>query len=996
MRSALLFLAITLQISATAAPEIPAGPFVETFVSAFVRDRMIALRDIAGTPTAAGATWGDQNDWLDGYHCFSFTRYEWSIREQKSDRAIIDVWLYATAVTAGAQRVEVIVPRRWRLDLALQNGVWKMLGSQTRETELARDAIARKEADPWQCFLQERDVDPEVFLVKIARNNTGPGPMLEWAVREARRISSPFHRADIFGAAIGAHNAPDPARAKALAQEALSAARESGDDDALAQAHLDAGMQEWNARNDDVALEHFAASAAFVDRVRDPRASIRSSHLIGVINNGRNNHPAALAAGEATLKSATRYDWEAGMCSSRFVIANLHTTVGNLEVAAESLRGLLRCSDERGHNGTATNALLNLAAVLDQIDSRNDVTPLLRRALELAPGWVTDEVVSAIHLALGNDLLPDPKAADEYLIALELARKVDDTPGIVNALRRLSRLRYAQARFQEALEHADEALRASTHKGTVGATAGDAVQVATILMARARALRALGKTGEAEVALRQAVKDIEKQREALPAHGAILTNFLDEYAAVYRELAELLFDAKRNDEAAVAADAVKARALRDLLAAGKVDFSSRMTESDQAEGARLEREAERLNTLILQAPAGTDARAQLERQRERVRLAIEQFATAVSLRRPALRARAIAAGENPLQSTAVLQSELILHYLVTDDRTMLFVIRRGNVKSHVIPIGREELGKKVDALLAKIASRDLRSASDAKALHELLLGPVAFSPADATLCIIPDDVLWNVPFHALRGNDGRYVVERAAVHYAPSLAALATPNAAPLSGGGRVLAFGNPTIADATTRRARSLVRDVRLGNLPDAEDEVAAIGGMYGAGARVLTGPRALESTAKKEAGEYDILHFAAHAIADNRQPLYSGVVLAVTGDDGEDGILEARELMELDLRARLVVLAACSTGSGRIRAGEGLVGLSWAFLVAGCPRMVVTKWEVDSVSTKTMMIDFHRRLRAGDSAPAALRKAQLRLMKRPRFADPLYWAPFIVLGTP
>src|SRR5213079_3293397 len=109
------------------------------------------------------------------------------------------------------------------------------------------------------------------------------------------------------------------------------------------------------------------------------------------------------------------------------------------------------------------------------------------------------------------------------------------------------------------------------------------------------------------------------------------------------------------------------------------------------------------------------------------------------------------------------------------------------------------------------------------------------------------------------------------------------------------------------------------------------------------------------KEAPKYSIIHLATHGILDDSSPMYSRLVMArAENDPNDDGLLEAREIMRLDLHADLVVLSACQTARGRIGAGEGMIGMSWAFFVAGVPTMVASQWKVDSTSTAKLMVDF------------------------------------------
>ena len=160
-----------------------------------------------------------------------------------------------------------------------------------------------------------------------------------------------------------------------------------------------------------------------------------------------------------------------------------------------------------------------------------------------------------------------------------------------------------------------------------------------------------------------------------------------------------------------------------------------------------------------------------------------------------------------------------------------------------------------------------------------------------------------------------------------------------------------------------------------------------------MYVGVEASEERAKAEADGSRILHFATHGIVNEASPMYSQLVLSTLGDK-EDGLLEAWEILNLDLNADLVVLSACETARGRVGAGEGMVGISWAFFVAGSPTTVVSQWKVESASTTELMLSFHRNLMKGDSKAQALRSAALKLLGDSRYRHPFYWAGFVVIG--
>jgi CHAT domain-containing protein len=218
-----------------------------------------------------------------------------------------------------------------------------------------------------------------------------------------------------------------------------------------------------------------------------------------------------------------------------------------------------------------------------------------------------------------------------------------------------------------------------------------------------------------------------------------------------------------------------------------------------------------------------------------------------------------------------------------------------------------------------------------------------------------------------------------------------------------LLAFGNPTVNKENSTRIKRVFMDEDLGSLPEAEKQVAALAQLYGIKqSRVYTGADAREDRAKAEAPAFRVIQFATHGILDGNSPMYSHLVLSqAAGDTNEDGLLEAWEITNLNLNADLVVLAACETARGRVGAGEGMIGMSWAFFVAGSPTTVASQWKVESASTTRLMVEFHRNLRSRMQNPGArmskakaLQLASLKLLKSTEYQHPFYWAGFVLVG--
>jgi CHAT domain-containing protein len=147
----------------------------------------------------------------------------------------------------------------------------------------------------------------------------------------------------------------------------------------------------------------------------------------------------------------------------------------------------------------------------------------------------------------------------------------------------------------------------------------------------------------------------------------------------------------------------------------------------------------------------------------------------------------------------------------------------------------------------------------------------------------------------------------------------------------------------------------------------------------------------------QYRIIHFATHGLLNSQHPELSGIVLSLFDEQGraQDGFLRLHDIYNMRLASDLVVLSACKTGLGKEIKGEGLVGLTRGFLYAGAPRVVASLWKVDDRATAELMKLFYQRmLRDGLRPSAALRKAQIDMLKRPRWAAPYYWAGFTLQG--
>jgi CHAT domain-containing protein len=524
-------------------------------------------------------------------------------------------------------------------------------------------------------------------------------------------------------------------------------------------------------------------------------------------------------------------------------------------------------------------------------------------------------------------------------------------------------------------------------------------------LAAGRALTALGERKAASEELDGAIDTIESLRLHVAGPGSALPGYFSDKVEPYRERMTLALSAGDVGEALSLAERSKARALTEILESGRLDIVKAMSEDERRKERELQNQLVALNQRARRESSGSpgtlgssplvpgDVRPALERKRREW----ESFRTSLYASHPEL---AVERGESVPMTTAEMQSlsratgAAILDYVVTPRASHLFVlVPSGPVRMFPIPIDSASLEKRAAEVRREMASRELGFAEASRAMYRLLLAPAAsVLSRHRSWIVVPDGPLWDVPFHALQDGAGHYVIESSAVSYTPSLGVLqqtlrrSRGRSAP-DRGRDLLALGNPAVSGAEA--------------LPAAERQVVEIAKLYGEKrSRIATGSAASEHLFRSEAGRYRVLHLAAHAVLDDANPMYSHVLLAPGA--GEDGLLEARKLMDLDLHADMLVLSACETARGAAPAGEGISGMLWAAFAAGAPTTVASLWRVESASTSELMIEFHRQWLAGRgkglpfARAEALRSAARRLIASGKYAHPFYWAGFILAGSP
>jgi CHAT domain-containing protein len=325
------------------------------------------------------------------------------------------------------------------------------------------------------------------------------------------------------------------------------------------------------------------------------------------------------------------------------------------------------------------------------------------------------------------------------------------------------------------------------------------------------------------------------------------------------------------------------------------------------------------------------------------------------------------------------------------------------------------------------ASRHLRERSHS--LYDALLAPaeLLITKYDRLL-ILPDGPLHTLPWaaltRALAGSAPVSLIEWKPVHTAISATTYRelkkTRPRFPRDPAVRIAAFGDPKYPGRIAARnggdeslgdleldgvrvddpaLRSVARGgIRFEPLPESRREVQEIVALFAPKAAAYLGPDATEEKASSIGKEVPLIHYACHAVVNERFPLDSALAFSIPEKavDGQDnGLLQAWEIFErVRLDADLVTLSACESGLGKEMGGEGLIGLTRAFQYAGARSVLASLWKVEDKATYELMKRFYRYLKDGKTKDEALRLAQIDLLRSAEFARPRDWAAFQLNG--
>jgi CHAT domain-containing protein/Tfp pilus assembly protein PilF len=866
-----------------------------------------------------------------------------------------------------------------------EDGVWRIWQERSTTEELAAMLATVKTAEERSRLLQEEKEFLTAELVRLL-----------------------IQRGNLF------RRQGDYAQSLALYQLGQSIAEQLGDQTLMAGAIHMAGITRYFMGDSAAALVQFQKSMEMFEAQRDKKNIAMVLNSLGNIHSDQGNYRLASEYLEKAKQLTEEIGDQLGLAQVLTNIGIIQFQQGNFDLATELYEKSLAIETQLGNKYNMAGAFHNIGMTYSVKGDYTQALAYYQRTLAIGEEL---KAQPGIALTLANiagvyrDQRKFREALENYEKSLAIYQSLGDRRGMADALKGLADAHYALGAYAEAIKIAE--------RGIALASEGNDLEFLwKLYLTAGRAYQTTGQTDKAQQLFEKSVQTIETLRSQIGGNEQTRQNFLESRISPYHQMVDFYLSQNQPDEAFSLAERAKARVLLDTLQSGKVNIIKAMSMPEQERERELKNELIFINSQVTQqtqSPQPDQARlTDLKAKLQKARLNYEEFQANLYAAHPELKVqRGQTSLLKPEEATSLIADAkgALLEFLVIDERVFLFVLTKKNeaskpatdLRTYSIPIRRSDLASRVQEFRQQLANRDLGFRVSARALYDLLLRPAqAQLQGKTNLVIVPDDCLWELPFQALQPTAERYVIEEAALSYAPSLSVLremirqrqkpARPKAAIQS----LLAFGNPALKSETVSQLKAANRDEKLEPLPEAEKEVKALAELYGtAQSKIYIGAEAREDRVKAQAGKYAVLHFATHGIFNNASPMYSHLVLS-PAEGNEDGLLEAWEILKLDLQADMVVLSACETARGQLRAGEGLIGLTWALFVAGSPTTVVSQWKVDSSSTSELMVNFYRTLRAAPktSKSEALRVAALTMLKRGQFRHPFYWAGFVIVG--
>lgn len=726
---------------------------------------------------------------------------------------------------------------------------------------------------------------------------------------------------------------------------------------------------------------------------------------------------------EALLQGPGNRIYRVGVLLSEGRLQRAH---GHLEDALATYDSALKLADEVGDKVLRIELLNAMGACYGDQEKYRDALAVFEKAFELSKQIGSPRYTETLRQNIAETYADLGQEKEAIAILEEVNRQTPD-PFPYGAQFRYATLALAYTKLND-YEPAKQAAAKSVEEARARK---NAQFVSQPLMLKAEAEEKLGQDDEALADVREALKAIEELRAHLVPSDFMKRGFGERNQTAFNLSVRLLEKVHQPAQALEAAEQARSRAFLDLLASHEVVVQASekpVRSAEKIETAKAAGEGVGPATGQGDGSATTPltARAGKPSGSDRSSAAEPQLASVVST-------ESISFAQ--MQEQASRLHSTILSYWVAKESTFVWVLdptngvhsaqinvqrdRLTELVRSVWPIGGAEQSSNSPAVVASASRNGASRRAEAKfpargekdlevdagqkyqwrELYKLLIAPIeGFLPTqqDSRLTIVPNGPLFSLSFGGLQDARGRYLLQRYILNYVPSMS---------------VLWYTSAHAAQTATQTPHYLfvadpagMAKLGLPPLPGSRKEVAdVVRTLPSTQVTVLAGEQAQEQAIKAEVARSSVIHLATHGIVDDSRPFESFLALA-------DGKLTAGDIYGLRLNADLVFLSACRSGMGKVT-GDGVLGLTRAFMYAGARSIVATLWDVADEPTTQLVSNFYKNIGRGQDKAQALRAAQLSVLRQLRAGkvkvatrrgpvtlpdNPVFWASFILIGEP
>lgn len=797
------------------------------------------------------------------------------------------------------------------------------------------------------------------------------------------------------------------------------------------------------------ALAHYER-AIVLARANGSRPTEASAlNNIGKIYSDASNQQKAL---EYYLQALPLYKVEGNDLPEAITLSNIgvaYTKLGEPNKALDYLQQALTKFRAVGARAKSSESL-TLSNIAYAYTRLNDTEKALSyynqaRTIQQQIGNKTQEAETLDGMgALYSQLKQPQKALEFHEQALQLLRAAGSVRREAISLSNLGHVHNVLGRPDQGLDYFNQSL-------AIFRRIGDLNNVALALEGAARSEQQRGNLAESRKNIEESLGLIETVR-AHSGSQQLRASYLASKEKAYEFYVDLLMQLHAKDpgkghdaEALQASERGRARSLTEMLTEAHVDIlqgvSADLVKKEREIRQSLNAKAQKQIQLVAQKGNQQEIEtlnkeiSALEDEHQQVQAAIRknspQYA-ALTQPQPL--------GLKEIQQQ-LDQDTILLEYSLGDERSYLWVVRHDSLKSYVLP-KREEIQKVAQQVYKSLTARSIFKSLETPAqrksridqadsefqqaaseLSRMILAPAAGEFGNRRLIVVADGALQYVPFAALSLAKQRPLILDHEVISLPSasafavqrqnlanrepapktLAVIADPvfstNDPRLKAGAEVEAVPATRSLEHLPAAAGASGSQLSIPRLPFTRTEADQILAVARAGSNL----KALDFRANRsmatsgELSKYRYVHFATHGYLDTTRSGLSAIVLSLYDEQGkpQDGFLRTHDIYNLKLPAELVVLSACETGLGKDVQGEGLEGLTRGFMYAGARRVVVSLWNVNDKATAALMQRLYAgMLRSNKTPAAALRAAQIEMLRTAQWRSPYYWAAFVMQG--